>query len=155
MPIKLLAIGTKMPAWVNTAYQDYAKRMPPEHRLELTEIPSLKRNKNSDLNKIMELESEQLLTQAEGSDHLIALDRLGRAVSTLELAEALAKWRQIGQNVSILIGGPEGISQDVLKKAHERWSLSCLTLPHALVRVLIAEQLYRASSILNHHPYHR
>ena len=155
MLIKLIAIGTKMPAWVTQAYQDYADRMPRECRIKLIEIEAMKRTKNADLEKIMAFESEQLLKATEKTDLIIALERQGKAISTLGLSEQISQCQQLGQNLCLLIGGPEGISENALKQAAQLWSLSALTLPHPLVRVIMAEQLYRAMSILQNHPYHR
>lgn len=155
MLIKLLAIGTKMPEWVRLGYQEYAERMPKECRLKLIEINAIKRTKNSDLNKIMQQESELLWEATEPSDLIVALDREGQSFNTEQLAQKLEQWRQSGQNISLWIGGPEGIAKPVLQKAQSTWSLSSLTLPHPLVRIVVAEQLYRAMSILQNHPYHR
>ncbi len=155
MLIKLIAVGTKMPNWVSQGYQEYAERMPHESRLKLIEIEAAKRTKNADLEKIMDLESTQLLKATEKNELVIALDRQGKAVNTLDLAEHIRQCQQLGQNLCLLIGGPEGMSEAILKQCHQRWSLSALTLPHPLVRVIVAEQLYRAVSILQNHPYHR
>ncbi len=155
MKIKLIAIGTKMPAWVTAGYEEYAQRLPKEFRLELCEISAQKRTKQSNLPALLQQEGEALLTACPRGSQLIALDRLGEKINTRQLADKLQKFHDQSQEIAILVGGPEGISESTLQAAHERWSLSELTLPHPLVRIVVAEQIYRAWSIINHHPYHR
>ena len=155
MRIRLLAIGQKMPDWVNQAYQDYAKRINGDCQLELVELPLAKRSKNQAADKLKEKEAQAVREQLKNKDYVVALDVKGKAVSTPDLAERLAAWQSLGRNISLLIGGPDGIEANLLNEADERLSLSKLTLPHPLVRVLLAEQLYRAWSINHHHPYHR
>lgn len=154
MKVRLLAVGQKMPAWVEAGYQEYAGRMPPECRLELVEIPLAQRGKSQPVERAMRQEGERMLG-ALSNEMLIALDVRGKAWSTEQLAERLAEWMQGGRDVALVVGGPDGLSEDVLARAEQRWSLSPLTLPHPLVRVVVAEQLYRAMSILKGHPYHR
>lgn len=144
-----------MPSWVNEGFSDYIKRLPADFKIRLTEIPAEKRLKNSNLPKIMEMESEKLWAAIPAQNFKIALDRKGLSVDTLEMAKNLGKFKDLGQNMSFLVGGPEGISEAVLGKVDALWSLSKLTLPHPLVRVLLAEQFYRAWSIISAHPYHR
>lgn len=144
-----------MPSWVNEGFLEYSKRMPSDFKIHLTEIPAEKRLKNAHLPKIMQVESEKLFTSMPAHDFKIALDRKGLALDTQEIAKHLAQFKNLGQNISFLIGGPEGISEPILGKMDTLWSLSKLTLPHPLVRVLLAEQLYRAWSIISAHPYHR
>ena len=155
MRIHLLAVGTKMPAWVETAYQDYAGRLPPHCQLLLREIASGKRGKNADLQRIRDEEGKKLLAAIPPSAFVIALDVLGKNWSTEKLAQSLDHWLQSHSDVVLLVGGPEGLSPDCLQRADARWSLSALTFPHPLVRVIVAEQLFRAWSILSNHPYHR
>ncbi len=155
MQIHLLAVGNRMPGWVQTGYQDYAKRLPRECELVLKEITPGKRGKNADLVRLREEEGERLLATLHRDDHVIALEVGGKAWSTEDLAAQLAQWQQNGRRVALLVGGPEGLSDACRQRASQQWSLSALTLPHPLVRVLLAEQLYRAWSLLNHHPYHR
>jgi 23S rRNA (pseudouridine1915-N3)-methyltransferase len=155
MRIRLLAVGTKMPDWVEIGFADYAKRLSGDISLELVEITAQKRGKNADLARIKEQESDALLAAIKPNEHIIALDVLGKSISTDDLANTLKHWQIEAKPTVLLIGGPEGLSQKVLQQAHEKWSLSRLTLPHPLVRVVIAEQLYRAWSILKGHPYHR
>ncbi|HNB01739.1 MAG TPA: 23S rRNA (pseudouridine(1915)-N(3))-methyltransferase RlmH [Nitrosomonas sp.] len=153
MNIKLIAIGNKMPAWVNSGFNEYAKRLPPDYRLQLIEIPALKRTKNTVAEQVMKAETEKLL--AASTNPIIALDRQGKIVSTEKLAEQLQSWHDHHQSPSLLVGGPEGLSAAGQKLADDTWSLSALTFPHPLVRIILAEQIYRAWSILSHHPYHR
>lgn len=155
MHIRLLAIGTRMPDWVTSGWRDFAERLPHECRLELTEIPLARRGKNPDLDRLRRQEGERLLAALPGRMRLLALDVGGRQWSTPELAEQLAGWLADGRDLALAVGGPDGLDPAVTARAEGRWSLSRLTLPHPLVRVLVAEQLYRAWSILNNHPYHR
>ena len=155
MQIHLVAIGKRMPNWVTDGYQNYAKRLPPDYQCRLIELEAKKRTKSTDIQRCLDEEGE-LLLQAIPPDHLIiALDRQGKTLNTPALAKHLHTWHDQAQSISILIGGPEGIADNVLQRAHHRWSLSALTLPHPLVRVVISEQLYRAWSIITNHPYHR
>lgn len=144
-----------MPDWVQAGYGEYAKRMPRECALELREIPLPARGKNADIARAIEKESEAMLATIPAQERVIALDVLGKPQTTESLADALRSWQMQGGNTSLLIGGPDGLSKDCLTRANQRWSLSGLTLPHPLVRVVLAEQLYRAWSLLNNHPYHR
>lgn len=153
MLIKLIAIGNKMPAWVNAGFTEYAKRLPVDYQLQLVEIPGQKRLKSSVVEQILHREGEKLLASAHPP--IIALDREGIAFNTGQLAKQLQNWHDGGQSPCILIGGPEGLSPSCLRRADKVWSLSALTFPHPLVRIILAEQIYRAWSILHHHPYHR
>ncbi len=155
MIINLIATGKNMSAWVNTGWQEYQKRLPAEYKLQLTEIAALKRSKSANLNQIKEKEGDALIAAMPKGSLVIALDEHGREWTTHELAQQLEKWRANWPQVSLLIGGPEGLSHNCLQQAQTTWSLSKLTLPHPLVRVVVAEQLYRAWSILAGHPYHR
>ena len=155
MQIHLLAIGNRMPEWVTQGYQDYAKRLPRECELVLREIPPGKRGKNADLERIKEDEGERMLAMIQRDDHVIALEVEGKAWRTETLAAEMARWLTMGQRIILLVGGPEGLADACKTRAHQTWSLSPLTLPHPLVRILLAEQLYRAQTILSHHPYHR
>ncbi len=144
-----------MPAWIQAGYEEYAKRMPRECELSLKEISPGKRVKNSDVERIVKEEGERMLAAIDRDMHIVTLDMPGKAWTTIELSNALARWLSGGQNVALLVGGPEGLCSGVKQRAHESWSLSKLTLPHPLVRVIVAEQIYRAWSILQNHPYHR
>lgn len=153
--IRLLTVGNKMPAWVEAGFKDYAKRFTPACQLELVEIPAEKRTKHADIPRLMEREGEKLLAAIKPTHFIIALEVTGKAWSTPQLATQIQQWQRNGRNVDILIGGPDGLSTACLQKAELKWSLSPLTLPHPLVRIVVAEQLYRALSILQNHPYHR
>jgi 23S rRNA (pseudouridine1915-N3)-methyltransferase len=155
MQIYLIAVGIKMPAWVQAGYAEYAKRLPHECELILREIAPGKRGKNADLERITRDEGEKMLQALPSRSRVVTLDIPGKPWNTDELAEALQRWQQSGQPLALMIGGPEGLAESVKQRADESWSLSRLTLPHPLVRVIVAEQVYRAWSLLNHHPYHR
>jgi len=144
-----------MPAWVNSGYSEYSRRLSQDCKLELTEIPASKRTKNSDLEKIREDEGDKILSAIGKGNRVVALEVKGKAWSTEQLSNQMRNWLQGGQDISLLVGGPEGMSQRCRDRADQLWSLSPLTLPHPLVRVLLAEQLYRAWSIIKNHPYHR
>jgi 23S rRNA (pseudouridine1915-N3)-methyltransferase len=154
MKLKLLAVGTRMPNWVDFGYNEYAKRMPPELKVELVEIPINVKGRNP-ANQAIENQGQALLRNIQPQDFVVALDVLGKSQSTEKLASQLANWQMNGQNICLLIGGPDGLSSDCLNRANMKWSLSDLTMPHPLVRILVMEQLYRAWTINNNHPYHR
>ncbi|MBS1220698.1 MAG: uncharacterized protein H6R24_125 [Proteobacteria bacterium] len=155
MKIHLLAIGTRMPEWVEKGYAEYAGRLPRECALNLVEIPAGQRGQNPDIARIVRAEGERLLAAAPSGSRRIALDERGQEWSTMELAERLSGWLREGRDVSLLVGGPDGLDATCRDRAERLWSLSRLTLPHPLVRVVVAEQLYRAWSLLHNHPYHR
>ncbi|NCF17780.1 MAG: 23S rRNA (pseudouridine(1915)-N(3))-methyltransferase RlmH [Haliea sp.] len=155
MRLSIIAVGTKMPAWVEQGVAEYGRRMPRELKLEWREIPLARRGKDSRPQQLCAREGEQLLKAVPAGDRVIALDVRGKRISTEQLAQQLEGWQMSGDNYSLLIGGPDGLSSDCLERAEQRWSLSDLTLPHPLVRVLLAEQLYRAWTITVNHPYHR
>jgi len=153
--IHLIAVGTRMPAWVVDAYQEYAKRLPRECTLQLVEIPLSKRRKSLGAAQAAEEEGQYLLASLPKDCTVIALDVRGNSWSTEELAARLQDWLASGRDVALLVGGPDGLSAACLKRADLKWSLSALTYPHSLVRVVLAEQLYRAWTINSGHPYHR
>ena len=155
MQIHLIAVGDKMPRWVQQGFEEFAKRLPAECALRLVEIPAGKRGKNADIARILRDESSRMLAALPKGATPIALEVGGRPWSTEQLAEQLEGWMQSGQDVALLVGGPEGLGEGVRAATRLQWSLSPLTLPHPLVRVVLAEQLYRAWSILRNHPYHR
>lgn len=155
MRIVLIAIGQRMPNWVEDGFAEYAKRLPGETRLELAAIPAGKRDKHTDIDRLTRREGEKMLAAIPSGAHVIALDVGGKMLSTEQWAARMSDWRQQGRDVALLVGGPEGMASECLRRADERWSLSALTLPHPLVRVVVAEQLYRASTILQGHPYHK
>jgi 23S rRNA (pseudouridine1915-N3)-methyltransferase len=153
--IHLIAVGTRMPAWVEQGYAEYARRLPPDCALQLTEIPAGKRGKGADIARLTREEGERTLAAVPKGARIVVLDVKGQAWSTEQLAQTLDAWRNEGRDVALLVGGPEGLAPECLARAEQRWSLSALTLPHPLVRIVVAEQLYRAWSILSNHPYHR
>lgn len=155
MKLRLLAVGTRMPDWVQEGFSDYAKRLSGDISLELVEITAGKRLKATDLARVKEEEGQALLAALKPQERVIVLDVLGKALSTEDMAGRLKEWQVDGRPAALLVGGPEGLSRAVLERADEKWSLSRLTLPHPLVRVVIAEQLYRSWSLLKGHPYHR
>lgn len=148
-----------MPAWVTDGFTDYAKRIQPMLPVELVELPLAKRGKNqtnpADINKFCHDEGQKILSAKKDNERLICLDVKGKQLSTEQLAGKLQDWMQAGQDVALAVGGPDGLSKEVLDAAESKWSLSPLTLPHPLVRVILIEQLYRAMSINHNHPYHR
>ncbi|WP_317931282.1 23S rRNA (pseudouridine(1915)-N(3))-methyltransferase RlmH [Halioxenophilus sp. WMMB6] len=155
MRVKLIAVGTKMPAWVEQGWMEYHKRLPREFKLELVELPLGQRSKSASVEKAMAAEGERMLAAIPDGDWVVALEVGGQSWSTEKLAANLADWQMQGKNLSLLVGGPDGLARDCLQRANQQWSLSALTLPHPLVRVVLVEQLYRAVSILNNHPYHK
>lgn len=155
MHLSIISIGKSMPTWVETGFQDYSKRFAGELRLQLITLEAGKRGKNADIQRILQDEGERMLAAIPKNNHIIALERNGEEWSTTALAKNLQQWQLNGRSVSFLIGGPEGIAISCLEKANQQWSLSKLTFPHPLVRIIVAEQLYRAWSLLKGHPYHR
>lgn len=155
MRIRLLTITHKSPAWIREGYEEYAKRLPATCALELVEIPAEKRTANADLKRLTEKEGEKMLAAIKPNHRVIALDVTGESWSTEQLAKQLSVWLQGGQHIDLLVGGPEGLAESCLKKAERKWSLSPLTFPHIIVKLIVAEQIYRAYSILQQHPYHR
>lgn len=155
MRISLIAVGTKMPGWVEQGYAEYARRLPADCALQLLEIPAGKRGKGADIARITQQEGEKMLAAVPKGARIVTLEVTGRAWTTEALATELDVWLHDGRDVALLVGGPEGLSAECVARAEQRWSLSNLTLPHPLVRIVVAEQLYRAWSILQNHPYHR
>jgi 23S rRNA (pseudouridine1915-N3)-methyltransferase len=155
MRLRVIAVGTRMPGWVRSACSDYFERLPAAFGVTLSEIEPGQRRAGEDARQAIAAEGERLLGSLRPADHVIALDERGTELSTRELAAWLDTRRQQGQDLAFLIGGPDGLAPEVLSRSNFRWSLSRLTLPHALARVLLAEQLYRAHCILANHPYHR
>lgn len=155
MRINLVAVGTKLPNWVQAGYEEYAKRLTGDCRLQLIEIEAGKRGKNADIARILQNEGERMLAAIPIHSCIIALDVQGQLWNTPQLSQQLQKWQFMGRDISLLIGGPEGLAPACSAKAELKWSLSPLTFPHPLVRVVVAEQLYRAWSLLRGHPYHR
>ncbi len=143
-----------MPDWVQQGYNEYAKRLPRECELVLKEISPDKR-RSGDIARITKEEGERMIAALAPRSHIVSLDIPGKPWSTEDLAKQLKRWQENAQPVALMVGGPEGLSPQVKAIAQESWSLSPLTFPHPLVRVLVAEQIYRAWSLLNNHPYHR
>lgn len=155
MKARLLAVGTGMPSWVSAGFAEYAKRLAHWLPLELIEIAPGQRGKSRDAERAKSDEGQRLLAAIPRGSWVIALEVSGRSLTSEGLAERLQQWRMLGQDLALLIGGPEGFDASVLARSDERWSLGPLTLPHPLVRIVVAEQLYRAASQLANHPYHR
>ncbi len=155
MKARLIAVGERAPDWVAAGYADYAKRLSHWLPLELVEIAPGLRGKNRDSARATVEEGQRVIAALPKNAHVVALDGRGKMHSSEQLAQRLEYWRGQGRDLAMLIGGPEGHAPEVLSVAHEQWSLGPLTLPHMLVRLLVAEQLYRAASLLANHPYHR
>lgn len=155
MLIRVLAVGTKMPAWVQHAVDDYGGRLPPEIRLEWKEVRAEGRSSRESVATWMAREAQRMRAALPEQATVVALDERGSDLDTQGFAQRLRRWREAGRPVAILIGGPDGLDPSLKSNASERIRLSSLTLPHPLVRVLLAEQLYRAWSLLAGHPYHR
>ncbi len=155
MHIHIIAVGTRMPGWVTEAWQEYARRMPPNLSLRLVEIPAGQQGKKMDATTAMRIEGEKMLAAIPERSRVIALDVKGKSWSTEALAGQLSGWMQDGRDMALLVGGADGLDPACLARAEQRWSLSPLTFPHPLVRIILAEQLYRATTILQNHPYHR
>jgi len=154
--LAVLAVGHRMPAWVTAAVEEYAKRMPREMPLQLKELkPAQRSNAAGDTGRWLQTEAERIAAALPAGAMRVVLDEHGRGFPTRTLAEYLARWRNDGRDIAFIIGGADGLADTVKAGADLLWSLSPLTLPHGLVRVVLAEQLYRAASLLAGHPYHR
>jgi 23S rRNA (pseudouridine1915-N3)-methyltransferase len=155
MQLIVAAVGHKMPAWIEAGFQEYAKRMPPECRLVLKEIKPIERSSGKNAETVMAQERIRIEASLPKGGRVIALDEHGAQMTTVQLSQQLSVWQQQGGDVSFVIGGADGLDAEFKKNADMLLRLSNMTLPHALVRVILAEQLYRAWSILRNHPYHR
>ncbi|OHX12404.1 23S rRNA (pseudouridine(1915)-N(3))-methyltransferase RlmH [Chromobacterium sphagni] len=155
MKITILAVGTKMPRWVDEAYSDYAKRFGRDITLELKEIKPEKRGGGVTAEKGIAAEHERLIVAIPPRSRLVVMDERGKSWTSLKLAEGLKEWMAGGDDVVFIIGGADGLSLELKQRAEVLLQLSAMTLPHGMVRVMLAEQIYRAYSILNNHPYHR
>jgi 23S rRNA (pseudouridine1915-N3)-methyltransferase len=155
MQIHLIAVGTRMPSWISQGYEDYARRLPRECSLRLVEIPPGRRSRTQSSAPAVEEEGRRMLSAIPERCLVVALEVTGSPWDTPALASRLQEWLLSGRDTALLVGGPDGLSRDCLRRADLCWSLSSLTLPHALVRVVLAEQLYRAWTIISGHPYHR
>jgi 23S rRNA (pseudouridine1915-N3)-methyltransferase len=155
MHITALAIGTRMPGWVDDGVQNYQKRLPRHIDLTFRGLPAAQRGAGTNAEKLKQKEGATLLKALREPAYVIALDERGKSWSSTELSAQLETWLASQPNVALLIGGADGLAQDCLQRADHVWSLSPLTLPHALVRVVVAEQIYRAWTLVQGHPYHR
>lgn len=155
MEITLCAIGTKMPKWIEQGYQEYARRLGHGYALKLKEIPTPRQSKSQDSDSIRRKEGELLLASVPKTAYTIALDEKGKMQSTRSVANRMLQLHELSRPLALLIGGADGLSDQVRSQSDELWSLSRLTFPHALVRVIVAEQIYRSISLINNHPYHR
>ena len=155
MILTVAAVGQRMPVWVQTAWKEYAQRFPRGLTLELKEIPLLKRSRNAAVESLRKTESDALLSSAPAGHRLIALDERGKQWSTMELSAQMENWMQEEKGVCFLVGGPDGLAKNCRERARDVWALGRLTLPHPMVRAILAEQLYRAWTITQNHPYHR
>ena len=155
MKASLIAVGERAPSWVAEGFVEYRKRLSHWLPLELVEVEAGLRGKGRDAVRAMADEGQRVLAALPKSAHVVALDGRGQPWSSEQLAQRLEAWRAQGRDLALLIGGPEGHAPEVLSRADQAWSLGPLTLPHMLVRLLVAEQLYRAAAMLANHPYHR
>ncbi|MGY2462706.1 23S rRNA (pseudouridine(1915)-N(3))-methyltransferase RlmH [Vreelandella sulfidaeris] len=155
MRIRLLAVGSKMPSWVEEGIETYRKRLPRDFNLEIEEIALGQRGKNADIAKARAQEAQRIRDKLRGDEYVVALEVKGKPWTTEQLAEEADAWRMAGREVVLLVGGPDGLEPSLSAMANITWSISPLTLPHPLVRIMLAEQLYRAWTLLVGHPYHR
>ncbi|KMZ11149.1 LSU m3Psi1915 methyltransferase RlmH [Candidatus Burkholderia humilis] len=155
MKLCIIAVGHKMPDWITNSFDEYAKRMPPELRIELKEIKPEQRSSGRNTESVMAAEKQRIEAALPKNARVVALDERGRDWTTMQLAQALPGWQQDGRDVAFIIGGADGLDPEVKSRAELLLRVSSLTLPHGMVRVLLAEQLYRAWSITQNHPYHR
>lgn len=155
MKVRLIAVGTRLPKWVEQGVAEFQVRLPREWRFEIVEIPVAARGDNADIERLKRTEGEKMLRAVPAGAEAIAFDERGDLLATAAWAKAVQAWQRDGRDVALLIGGPDGLAPECLARAQRRWSLSKLTLPHALVRVVVLEQLYRAWTVTQGHPYHR
>lgn len=155
MKLTLVCVGTRMPDWVEAGVAEYQKRLPREFELNIVEIPLSQRTKTTNLVQAIAREGEACLRAVGNGDFLIALDVKGKVLGTEQMAQRIGQLRDEGRNLSLLVGGPDGLAAACLQAADASWSLSALTFPHPIVRIIVAEQIYRVWSLLSHHPYHR
>lgn len=144
-----------MPKWVQDGYQEYAKRLPKACSIKLVELPMAIRGKNGSVSQYKAEEAKRILTAVPKGAKLVVLDEHGQQATTLQFSQKLDDWLSSGQDIALIAGGPDGLASELIAQAEWKWGLSKLTLPHPLVRVLVAEQIYRAWSVLQNHPYHR
>ncbi len=155
MHIRLIAVGDRQPSWVDSAFDDYAERLPRQWQFRLESVATMKRQKNASADASKLAEADKILSRIRPPEHAVLLDERGTQFTSKELADKIDGWQTVGEDIVFVIGGPDGVAQSVQARANTCWSLSKLTLPHGLARVLFAEQIYRAWSLMNGHPYHR
>ncbi len=155
MVIHFITVGQKMPKWVQEGYTEYAKRLPKACSLKLVELPMAQRGKTGSVDKYKTEEAKRILDAVPKGARLIVLDEHGQQVTTYQLAEKMEDWLSGGQDIALIVGGPDGLEKSLINQAQWKWGLSKLTMPHPMVRILVAEQIYRAWSVINNHPYHR
>lgn len=155
MHVRIVAVGDRQPAWVDSAFADYANRLPPQWRFRFDAVATVRRGKGIAASAAKNEEGTKLLAKLKPADFVVALDEKGKQSSSRDLAGKIDGWQTIGADIAFVLGGPDGLSQPVLDRANYQWCLSSLTFPHGLARVMVAEQLYRACSLLSGHPYHR
>lgn len=155
MVIHFIVVGQKMPKWVLEGYAEYTKRLPKSCSIKLVELPMAIRGKTSSVETNKQQEAKRIEAVIPKGAKIIVLDEYGKQTTTLQFSEKLKDWLGSGQDIALIVGGPDGLSEEVLQKAEWKWGLSKLTLPHPMVRILVAEQVYRAWSVLQNHPYHR
>lgn len=155
MIIYFIVVGQKMPKWVNEGYQEYSKRLPKSCSLKLIELPMTPRRKTGSTKQYKTEEAKRILAAVPKKSQLIVLDEQGQQTTTLEFSQKLEEWLSSGQDIALVVGGPDGLKTELINQAQWKWSLSKLTLPHPMVRVIVAEQIYRAYSVIQNHPYHR
>ncbi|MCI0401235.1 MAG: 23S rRNA (pseudouridine(1915)-N(3))-methyltransferase RlmH [Gammaproteobacteria bacterium] len=155
MRLCLIAVRKRMPGWVETGLREYARRLPAQCRLELVEVPPARRRKSSQLGRLIQEEAKRIQAAIPKGAKVIALDEAGEAWTSADLAQHMRRCMQGAFDVAFVVGGADGLDRNLKQGADYRWSLSRLTLPHGLVGILVAEQIYRAWTMLTHHPYHR
>lgn len=155
MVIHFITVGQKMPKWVQEGYAEFAKRLPKACSIKLVELPMAQRGKTGSVDKYKAEEAKKILAAVPKGALLVVLDEHGQQVTTKGLADKLEDWLGSGQDVALVVGGPDGLQQDLIQQAQWKWGLSKLTMPHPMVRILVVEQIYRAWSVINNHPYHR
>jgi len=155
MRVQVVAVGTRMPGWVEAGVEEYSRRLPRQLKPDWNEIPLPRRGNEGDASKLRQREAELILKKLSPSEKVVALEVDGKPWSTTDLAARLETWQMEGDDIAFLIGGPDGLAPSCLERADLRWSLGAITLPHPLVRIILAEQLYRAWTITVNHPYHR
>ncbi|MEO6824593.1 MAG: 23S rRNA (pseudouridine(1915)-N(3))-methyltransferase RlmH [Nitrosospira sp.] len=155
MRFLIFAVGIKMPKWVEASFDEYARRMPHEAAIELVEIKPEKRGEGKKVEQLLVAEAARILAALPSKCRIVAMDERGRQWTTAKLADSITGWMRNGGDTAFLLGGADGLDTDIKNSADEILALSAMTLPHGLARILLAEQLYRAVSLINRHPYHR